>query len=214
MVGFNRRFAPATQKVYDHFNDVKSPLIVNIRVNAGHIPAAHWIQDPTIGGGRMIGEGCHFIDLASALVRSNIKSVYAIGSSKAEKSALLNDNLCLSLSFANGSVANITYTADGAKAMPKEYIEVFGGGRSAQINDFKEISLFKGDTHKKTIKLGVQDKGQKAMIAAWLESLQTGIACIDYDCLIATSLATVMAVESMTIGAPIQVDQSVFDAPN
>ncbi|OKH87465.1 bi-domain-containing oxidoreductase [Thalassospira sp. TSL5-1] len=214
MVGFNRRFAPATKKVIEHFSGVQSPLVVNIRINAGYIPANHWSQDPQAGGGRMIGEGCHFIDLASALVSSNVKSIYAIGSSKAEKSALLNDNLCLALSFTNGSVANITYTADGSKAMAKEYIEVFGGGRSAQINDFKEISLFKGDTHKQKIKLGVQDKGQNSMIATWLESLQTGIACIDYDCLMATSLATVMAVESMTIGAPMQVDQSVFDAPN
>ncbi|MBR9884884.1 MAG: Gfo/Idh/MocA family oxidoreductase, partial [Oceanospirillales bacterium] len=212
MVGFNRRFAPATQKVLEHFNCVKGPLVVNIRINAGHIPGDHWIQDPQAGGGRMIGEGCHFIDLASALVRSNVKTVYAVGSCKAEKSALLNDNLCLTLTFTNGSVANITYTADGAKAMPKEYIEVFGGGRSAQIHDFKTISLFSGDTSSRTLKLGVQDKGQKAMIKAWLDGLKTGLPCVSYDCLMTTSLATVMAVESMTVGAPLQVDLDVLDA--
>jgi len=210
MVGFNRRFAPATQRVVEHFNGVKSPFVVNIRINAGHIPADHWIQDPLVGGGRMIGEGCHFIDLASALVRSDVKSVYSVGSSKAEKSALLNDNLCLSLTFANGSVANITYTADGAKAMSKEYVEVFGGGRSAQINDFKEVSLFSGDSDSRTIKLGTQDKGQKAMISAWLQSLMTGTPCVDFNCLMATSLASIMAVESMAIGAPLQVDQDVL----
>jgi polar amino acid transport system substrate-binding protein len=214
MVGFNRRFAPATEKVLAHFTGVKSPLVVNIRINAGHIPSDHWIQDPKTGGGRMIGEGCHFIDLASALVRSNVKSVYAVGTDKAEKSALLNDNLCLTLTFSNGSVANITYTADGAKAMSKEYIEIFGGGRSAQIHDFKEVSLYSGDTGNRTLKLGVQDKGQKAMIAAWLEALKTGRDCISYDCLMTTSLATVMAVESMTLGAPLQVDLSVFDEQN
>lgn len=211
MVGFNRRFAPATQLVIEHFNAVKSPLVVNIRINAGAIPADHWIQDPVVGGGRMIGEGCHFIDLASALVGSDVKTVYAVGTSKAEKSAALNDNLCLSLTFINGSVANITYTADGSKAMAKEYIEVFGGGRSAQINDFKEVSLFSGDSENKVHKLGVQDKGQKAMISAWLAGLQTGQPCVNYDCLMATSLATVMAVESMTIGAPMVVNQGVFD---
>jgi len=210
MVGFNRRFAPATEKARDHFNDVKSPLVVNIRINAGHIPADHWIQDPKTGGGRMIGEGCHFIDLASALVRSNVKTVYAVGSGKAEKSALLNDNLCLTLTFANGSVANITYTADGSKAMPKEYIEVFGGGRSAQIHDFKDVTLFSGDNNRRTLKLGVQDKGQRAMIAAWLEGLKAGQSCVDYDCLMSTSLAAVMAVESMIVGAPLQVDLGVF----
>lgn len=214
MVGFNRRFAPATNKVLAHFNDVKSPLVVNIRINAGYIPADHWIQDPQTGGGRMIGEGCHFIDLASALVRSNVKTVYAVGSAKAEKSALLNDNLCLTLTFANGSVANITYTADGAKAMPKEHIEVFGGGRSAQIHDFKEVSLFSGDNSRSTLKLGVQDKGQKAMISAWLEALKTGRPCVCYNCLMTTSLASIMAVESMTIGVPLQVDLGVLNEQN
>ncbi|WP_439114130.1 bi-domain-containing oxidoreductase [Hydrogenophaga sp.] len=212
MVGFNRRFAPATRQVIEHFVGVKSPLVVNIRINAGSIPANHWIQDPKVGGGRMIGEGCHFIDLASALVGGHVKTVYAVGSSKAEKSALLNDNLCLSLSFANGSVANITYTADGSKAMAKEYIEVFGGGRSAQIDDFKEVALFSGDSDTKRNKLGVQDKGQKHMITAWLEGLRSGKPCVDYDCLMATSLATVMAVESMSVGMPMAVDTAVLTA--
>lgn len=210
MVGFNRRFAPATRQVIEHFSGVKSPLVVNIRINAGFIPANHWIQDPQVGGGRMIGEGCHFIDLASALVDSHVKTVYAVGSSKAEKSALLNDNLCLSLSFANGSVANITYTADGSKAMAKEFIEVFGGGRSAQIDDFKEVALFSGESDARRNKLGVQDKGQKHMISAWLEGLQSGKPCVEYDCLMATSLATVMAVESLGIGMPLTVDPGVL----
>ncbi len=212
MVGFNRRFAPATRQVLEHFAGVKSPLVVNIRINAGAIPASHWIQDPQVGGGRMIGEGCHFIDLASALVSSNVKTVYAVGSNKAEKSALLNDNLCLALSFHDGSVANITYTADGSKAMAKEYIEVFGGGRSAQIDDFKEVVLFSGDSNAKRNKLGVQDKGQKHMITAWLKGLQSGTPCVAYDCLMATSLATVMAVESLGAGMPMQVDPAVLDA--
>ncbi|WP_417615557.1 bi-domain-containing oxidoreductase [Oceanisphaera sp.] len=212
MVGFNRRFAPATQQVVEHFSGVKSPLVVNIRINAGAIPADHWIQDPQVGGGRMIGEGCHFIDLASALVSSNVKTVYAVGSAKAEKSALLNDNLCLSLTFENGSVANITYTADGAKVMAKEYVEVFGGGRSAQINDFKDVTLYSGDAETKRLKATVQDKGQKPMISAWLEGLKAGKACVDYSCLMSTSLATVMAVESLSLGIPLTVDTAVFTA--
>lgn len=212
MVGFNRRFAPATQRVIEHFASVKSPLVANIRINAGAIPSNHWIQDPQVGGGRMIGEGCHFIDLASALVGSNVKTVYAVGTSKTEKSAMLNDNLCLALTFDNGSIANITYTADGSKAMAKEYIEVFGGGYSAQINDFKEVTLFSGDSNAKQHKLGVQDKGQKHMIAAWLQGLKSGTPCVDYSCLIATSLATVMAVESLALGVSLTVDTDVLTA--
>lgn len=158
----------------------------------------------------MIGEGCHFIDLASALVGSNVKTIYAVGSAKTEKSALLNDNLCLALTFDNGSVANITYTADGSKAMPKEFVEVFGGGRSARIDDFKEVLLFSGDTKSQRLKLGTQDKGQKHMIAAWLEGLRNGTSCVDYDCLMRTSLATVMAVESMNLGVAMAVDVGVL----
>lgn len=211
MVGFNRRFAPATNKVIEFFSGVKGPLVVSVRINSGFIPMDHWIQDPAIGGGRMMGEGCHFIDLAAALVGSNVKTVYAVGSNKADKSAVLNDNLCLSLTFVNGSVANITYTADGSKAMPKEYIEVFGGGKSAKILDFKEVTLFSGDTKVDRVKLGVQDKGQAHMIQAWLAALRNGTPCVGYDSLMTTSLATVLAVESLSTGMPMPVSMEVLE---
>ena len=210
MVGFNRRFAPSTNEIIQHFESVKSPLVINIRVNAGFIPADHWTQDAQEGGGRMIGEGCHFIDLASAITKSNVKTIYAVGSSKEEKSALLNDNLCLSLTFENGSIANITYTADGSKAMSKEHIEVFGGGRSAQIKDFKEILLFDGDKKVKDKKLGSQDKGQKSMIDSWLKGIQNGEPCIDYNSLMQTSLATILSIESLSIGMPLDVDSKLY----
>ncbi|WP_423186123.1 bi-domain-containing oxidoreductase [Alishewanella sp. d11] len=206
MVGFNRRFAPSTQELIKHFETVKSPKVVNIRVNAGSIPADHWIQDPKEGGGRLIGEGCHFIDLASALLQQNPKTVFAIGTAKANKSALLNDNVVITLSYSDGSIATITYTADGAKAMSKEYVEMFGGGRSAIINDFREAVLYEGDSKETLKKLSAQDKGQKQMIQNWLAGLQTGKPCVSYDCLMANSLATIMAVESMTIGGPLVVE--------
>lgn len=212
MIGFNRRFAPSTQQVRNHFEGVKSPLVVNIRVNAGSIPADHWIQDPTVGGGRVIGEGCHFIDLASTLVGDNPKTVTCIGTNKANTSAVLNDNVIISLTYGNGSVANITYTADGSKAMQKEYVEVFGGGRSAVINDFKEARLYQGDSQSEVKKLLSQDKGQKAMLTAWLAGLKSGHSCVAFDSLMANSLATVMAVESLAIGAPLHVDLAILES--
>ena len=112
-----------------------------IRVNAGYISPDHWIQDPQFGGGRLIGEACHFVDLASALIGADPIEVHAFGMVKSGVSALLNDNVCISLRFADGSVANLTYTADGSKAMAKEQIEVFGGGRSAVIDDFREATF-------------------------------------------------------------------------
>lgn len=210
MVGFNRRFAPLTAAVIDHFASINTPLIVNIRINAGPIAADHWIQDPDVGGGRMIGEGCHFIDLAAALTGSNPRSVYAVGAAKQSKMVLLNDNLSITLKFENGSIANIIYTADGSTALQKEMIEVHGGGRSAVISDFKEAVFYTGELQSTRKKLNSQDKGQQAMLAAWIGGLRSGVPCIDYECLMKTSLATVMAVESMTIDGPVAVNMAVI----
>lgn len=212
MVGFNRRFAPSTQEVVKHFSDVKSPLVVNIRINSGTIPADHWIQDVEVGGGRVIGEGCHFVDLASALVSSNPKTVNCIGTAKADKSALLNDNVAIQLTFDNGSIANIIYTADGSKVMQKEFVEVFGGGKSAQINDFKEAVLFSGEDNKEVKKLMAQDKGQKAMLTAWLDGVKSGKPCVSYECLMKASMATILAVESLASGSSLNVDMSILES--
>ena len=210
MVGFNRRFSPLTAVIKEHFSNVKSPLVINIRTNAGAIPMDHWIQDPKLGGGRMIGEGCHFVDLASALADSLPVSVYAIASDKPGKSAMLNDNLVITLTFANGSIATITYTADGSKAMEKENVEVFGGGRSAIIHDFKQAALFSGDLDKAHKKLQAQDKGQRDMLQSWLKGLKSGTPCVSYETLMANSLATILAVESMTTNMPLKVDMSLL----
>lgn len=212
LIGYNRRFAPLTRELIGHFAHVQSPLVVNIRVNAGSIPEDHWIQDPHQGGGRLIGEGCHFIDLAAALTRANPVSVYAVGSAKAHKSPLLNDNVCISLQFDNGSVANITYVADGSKAMSKEYVEVFGGGRSAVLDDFKTLSLYSGDTGVEEKKGGVQDKGQKAMLRGFVDGLKSGKPLVSYQAIALSSLATIAAVESMMIGAPVPVSLAALEA--
>jgi len=210
MVGFNRRFAPLVKTAVEHFADIVGPRVISIRVNAGNIPADHWINDPVIGGGRFIGEGCHFVDLASALCGANPTTVYAVASAKAEKSPLLNDNLSVVLTFGNGSIANILYTADGSKSLPKERVEIFAGGSSAVIDDFKSLTLYHQNSKVTTRKLPAQDKGQKAMIDAWLSGLQSGKACVSYESLISNSVATIMAMESLTIGAPVQVDLGIL----
>lgn len=211
MVGFNRRFAPLTRWVREHFEGIESPMMVQIRVNAGFIQGDHWTQNPEIGGGRLIGEGCHFIDLASALVNSDPVMVYAQGSSRKEKTPLLNDNVVVTVTFANGSVGCIVYTADGSKAMPKEYVEVFGAGKSAAIIDFREAFRYKGDSGCSRKKLMAQDKGQKDMLSAWITGLKKGRPCVPYETLMRCSLATVMAVECMIVGAPLRVDLAVLE---
>ena len=205
MVGFNRRWAPLTRELQRHFEPVRAPRVVNIRVNAGFIPSDHWIQDPQAGGGRVIGEACHFIDLASALVGSDPIGVHAFGVAKPEVAALLNDNVCVSLRFADGSIANITYTADGSKAMHKEHIEMFGGARSAMIDDFREATLYTGDEASRRVRGPGQDKGQKAMLLGWIAGLRSGAPALSMQTALAVSAASIGAVESMSVGGPIAI---------
>lgn len=205
MIGFNRRWAPLTAELQRHFSGVRSPRVVNIRVNAGFIPSDHWVHDPLAGGGRLIGEACHFVDLATALVGADPVEVNCFGAVKAGVSALLNDNVCIGLRFADGSIANITYTADGSKAMAKEYVEVFGGGRCAVIDDFREATLYEADTGKRRVRPGTQDKGQKAMMLAWAAGLRSGLPALPFQTAMSVSAATIAAVESMTLGQPVAI---------
>jgi polar amino acid transport system substrate-binding protein len=211
MIGFNRRFAPFTQELRRHFAAVRSAKVVNIRVNAGFVPPDHWSQDPELGGGRLIGEACHFVDLASALVGADPVLVFASGAVKPGQPLLLNDNVCITLRFADGSVASITYTADGAKAMPKEHVEMFGGGRSATIDDFRSVSLYEGDTGVRQLK-GTQDKGQRAMLAAWVDGMRSGTPALSIDTALAVSAATIGAVESMSLGEPVALTPLLWQA--
>ncbi len=210
LVGFNRRHAPLTREVLAHFASVQSPRVVHIRVNAGYIPREHWIQDPNVGGGRLIGEACHFVDLACALAGADPVEAHAIGVEKPGVSPLLNDNVCISLRFANGSVASIVYTADGAKAQAKEHVEVFGGGRSAVIDDFRSAEFFDGDTGHRRTRAASQDKGQAAMLKAWIDGIRSGTPATPASTLIAVSAATIAAVESMTVGGPVAVEPSAW----
>ena len=210
MVGFNRRYAPLTREVLTHFIPVHSPRVVLIRVNAGFIPPDHWIQDAQAGGGRIIGEACHFVDLACCMVGSDPVEVHTMGVQKPATSALLNDNICISMRFADGSIGTVVYTADGAKAQPKEHISIFGGGRSAVIDDFRSAEFFDGDTNHRRTRATSQDKGQRAMIEAWLVGMRSGKPACPLSTIFAVSAATIAAVESLTVGGPVAVDPSAW----
>jgi predicted dehydrogenase/threonine dehydrogenase-like Zn-dependent dehydrogenase len=167
MVGFNRRFSPAVKKIKKMFLPIQVKAI-NIMVNAGAVPKDHWVHDPKVGGGRIVGEACHFIDLAMFLADSQIKSVYA---KSLQDTSNLNDTVIISISFANGSIANISYYSNGNKNLPKEYIEVFCDGTVAQIDDFTKL-VITGKT-KKTYKFK-QDKGHINEISAFCDSIKNG----------------------------------------
>ncbi len=170
MVGFNRRFSPAVKELKKLFLPEQKKSIL-IRVNSGIMPVDHWVNDPEIGGGRIIGEGCHFIDLAMFLADSPIISV----SAEAMKDANgLNNTVSINLKMENGSIASINYFANGNKSVPKEYIEVFSGGTVAQIDDFKTLKVFGKKT--KTYKYN-QDKGHANGVQTFLKSIKEGKAC-------------------------------------
>lgn len=204
IVGFNRRFSPAATSVKEHFKDVNAPLTVSIRFNAGVIPADHWTQDLEIGGGRIIGEACHAIDLATYLIGSPPVKVYAesIGGPNAPK--ITDDQCFITLRHANGSISNIAYQAGGDRAFGKERVEVLGGGRVAVIDDYREvITVARGRSKKQKMK---QDKGHNAEILAFAKALAAGCPSpIPWDELRSITLASILAVKSLRTGMPEEI---------
>ncbi|HYH54465.1 MAG TPA: bi-domain-containing oxidoreductase [Solirubrobacterales bacterium] len=160
-VGFNRRHAPLAIKLREHVAVAGHPLEVLIRVSAGRLPADHWLNDPNDGGGRLLGEGCHFVDLACWLVGTVPTTVWSTVQPLPGESIKTAGRFVVSLGFADGSLATIIYGDGNATAVPKELVEVHGGGRSGILDDFRGLRLFDGRTEKK---LGgrSQDKGHAA----------------------------------------------------
>jgi polar amino acid transport system substrate-binding protein len=193
MVGFNRRFAPLIQKVKTLINSNQS-VAINYRINAGILPPDHWIHNKQIGGGRIIGEACHFIDLAAFIAGSKIRSVSANEMASANN---LRDTLTINLQFENGSIATISYFSNGSKELNKEYLEIFTNGQSIIINDFKEMSVY-GKTTKKN-NLSSQDKGHKEEVKLFLEAIKKGKNCpISFDETYNSMLATFKVEESIS----------------
>jgi predicted dehydrogenase/threonine dehydrogenase-like Zn-dependent dehydrogenase len=176
MVGFNRRFSPQVQKMKALLESVKEPKSFIMTMNAGAIPADHWTQDTEVGGGRIIGEACHFIDLMRYLAGSEIVSVQARRMGDAPGVAITEDKAAITLGFADGSFGTVHYLANGAASFPKERVEVFAAGRVLQLDNFRKLKGF-GWPGFKTMNLWKQDKGQGACAAAFLGAIESGQAC-------------------------------------
>jgi predicted dehydrogenase/threonine dehydrogenase-like Zn-dependent dehydrogenase len=176
MIGFNRRFAPHSRKIKALLEGATGPKSFVMTVNAGAIPADHWVQDPAIGGGRINGEACHFIDLLRFLAASPIVSF-----DRGTMAGPTDDTASIRLSFADGSVGTIHYFANGAKNFPKERLEVFSHGRVLQLDNFRKLKGF-GWPGFSSMKLWQQDKGQKACAVAFLDAIRSGaLAPIPFD---------------------------------
>lgn len=203
-VGFNRRFAPAARMVREFFAATAAPLTVAIRFNSGAIPPEHWAQKESEGGGRLIGEACHAMDLATVLTDSLPTRVYA-ESIGGRASPVRDDQALITLRHANGSISSIAYWAGGDRALPKERIEIAGGGRMAIIEDFRTI-LLAADGRVRKRRLGTQDKGHNAELRAFLSAARSGgPAPIPWTHLRAVTLASILAVRSLREGMPFEL---------
>jgi predicted dehydrogenase/threonine dehydrogenase-like Zn-dependent dehydrogenase len=206
MVGFNRRFAPMTASLKSFFAEIPEPLFIHYRINAGGLPADHWVNDPEQGG-RVLGEVCHFVDLLSHLVGSPIISVEA---QPAGSPARYGESAIAHLRFANDSQGTISYLTNGDRAFCKERLEVFGGGAVAALEDFRRLELSRHGRRQTFRSRWRQNKGHQAEWAAFVESIRTGKAAIALDELICSSLATLRIKESLATGKRIAVDAPVF----
>jgi len=176
MVGFNRRFSPQIQKMKALLAAINEPKSFIMTMNAGAIPADHWTQDIEVGGGRIIGEACHFIDLMRHLAGSEIVSVQARRMGDAPGVAITEDKAAITLGFADGSFGTVHYFANGAASFPKERVEVFAAGRVLQLDNFRKLKAFGWPGFKK-MNLWKQDKGQGACATAFLGVIENGEAC-------------------------------------
>jgi predicted dehydrogenase/threonine dehydrogenase-like Zn-dependent dehydrogenase len=195
MVGFNRRFSPDAKRIKTKFEKRNTPLMMFYRVNAGRIPEDSWIQDPEIGGGRIIGEVCHFVDLMQFLTDSKPLKIYASGV-EGDKNIIKEDNINVIIDFEDGSRGNLLYTSLGSKSFPKEYLEVFGNRDVEVINNFKTGML--GSS---------QDKGHKNEFIEFANSIKQGIASpISMESIYYTTLTTFKIKESLRTGKPINIE--------
>jgi predicted dehydrogenase len=199
-VGFNRRFSPHFVKAKEFLGDRRNPLVMTYRVNAGALPADHWTQDPAVGGGRIIGEGCHFVDYLQALSGGSITSVHASAIGE-HGSGIVGDQAILSLRFSDGSVGTVIYAAGGDTALAKERCEVFGDGKSIVMDDFAR-SEFYGGGRRTVFKTSGRDKGFGTQMKAFCASLTNPEAeGMAFDDILSVTRTCLAAVESMADGA-------------
>ena len=208
MVGFNRRFAPFSQRLKAFLGDRQEPLMANYRVNAGYLPASHWLHDLSQGGGRIIGEGCHFIDFLTFLVGDPPKSVAAFA--LPDEGHYQEDNVHLSFTFPDGSIGTVDYLANGDKAFPKERLEVFTAGQVAVLDDFRTLELVqngKRQYHRARLR---QDKGHRTEWQTFANAvIHGGQPPIPYDQLYGVSMAAICAVEALRTEGSVSIPSQI-----
>lgn len=204
MVGFNRRYSPHARKAREFFAGHREPLVMNYRINAGAIPAEHWAQDPAAGGGRIIGEACHFIDLLQYVCGAVPVSVRGVRIGR-HSSGITDDQAILSFTFADGSVGSVVYAAGGSTMLAKERLEVFGEGRSLVLDDFLVTDCYAGGKHTR-FKSGKRDKGFAGEMAEFVALVRDGAPpSMSLAETVAVSRAAIRAARSLTSGEVLEI---------
>jgi predicted dehydrogenase len=202
MVGFNRRFAPLVTRLGEHFAGRAHPLVMLYRVNAGFLPREHWVHDPVQGGGRILGEACHFVDLLHHLAGAPPTRVFAeciAGGARYRG----DDNVAITLRFSDGSVGTLLYTALGDDRLPKERLEVYGEGGIAILEDFRSLELARGGRVRRE-RSASQDKGFVEEMRRFLAAIRAGGPMpIPFEQSLASSRATLGVLDSLRTGAPV-----------
>ena len=200
MVGFNRRFSSAVQEIRRRVTPLNEPLVMNFRVNAGIIPKDHWIQKPEVGGGRIIGEMCHFFDLMEYLNGSLPVKVSAESIQTQNDKFVNQDNVVINVKFANGSIGTLTYVSNGDSSLPKEKLEVFCGGLACIIQDFRNVMIY---ANGKETKIECSGKGHREEVGAFIDAIQkSGEDPIPFGSIVRTTLLCFKAIESLNTGVP------------
>ena len=204
MVGFNRRFAPLMQQLAHFFEGRREPFVAHYRVNAGYLPKNHWTQNPDQGGGRIIGEGCHFVDILTFLAGASAETVQAF--SLPDTGKYREDNVVITLRFPDGSLGTVSYLANGDKTFPKERLEVFCGGRVAVMEDYRLLEMIH-DGRRKVVRSRLrQDKGHLGEWQAFSQAIMAGgPPPIPYDQIIGVMRATFAAVQSLRSGEIVKL---------
>jgi predicted dehydrogenase len=202
VVGFNRRFAPLVVRLKEELDQVAAPVLL-ARVNAGPLSDDHWLHDPQEGGGRLLGEACHFVDLLAHLAGSRPASVHAVAVPHPARGLELSDDIACTLRFENGAVGTLLYTGSGDPQLPKERIEAFGGGLAAVLDDFRRLELYREG--KRSVEKGRQDKGHRAQIAHFLGAIRGTADAPLVDTYFSATRATVGLAESLRTGSVVAV---------
>ncbi len=202
LVGFNRRFSPFLRELRSFIGDAR--LLANYRISAGRIPPSAWVHDLEEGGGRIVGEVCHFLDSLVYLAEARVSAVAAAAIDEPSLPLQARDNVVVNVTLDDGSVGTISYVAAGSAALPKERLEVFAGAQTAVLDDYRSLELYDdGGLRKQESRQ--QDKGHRDEVRAFLQSVRTGTSPVALDEMGNVSLAAIAVVESLRTGATVSV---------